>query len=90
MSRRQRLQALPAYLLHHRPYRDHSRILELYTRDSGRMSLFAHGARGGRNGRAALLRPFSEILVSFSGSTDGGTLDAAESRACRGICRLRD
>ena len=79
MSPRARVQQEPAFLLHHRPFRDSSRILDLYTRDQGRISLFAHGARGGKNGWAALLRPFTELLISYSGSSDGGTLSAAES-----------
>lgn len=78
MNRRARVQQEPAFLLHHRPYRDSSRILELYTRDQGRVSLFAHGARGGRSGLAALLRPFTQLLISYSGASDGGTLSAAE------------
>lgn len=79
MSGRGQVQQEPAFLLHHRPYRDHSRILELYTRDRGRVSVFAHGARGGRKGWAALLRPFVALLVSYSGPVEGGTLSAVEA-----------
>ncbi len=40
-----RIQLTPGYILHHRPYRDTSRILEIVTRDHGRLTLFARGVR---------------------------------------------
>ena len=39
-------QLAPGYILHHRPYRDTSRILEVLTREHGRLTLFARGVRG--------------------------------------------
>lgn len=75
----------PAYVLHHRPYRDTSRILELFTRDHGRVSVFARGARG--NGKAgssprssliSILQPFNQLLVSWSGRGEAGQLTGAE------------
>jgi DNA repair protein RecO (recombination protein O) len=71
----------PAYVLHHRPYRDTSRILELFTREHGRVCVFARGARGGRKGNASLsstLQPFNRVLVSWSGRGEAGQLTAAE------------
>lgn len=79
MSRSVQLQ--PGYVLHHRPYRDTSRILELFTRDHGRVSLFARGARGGRKAGASLvsvLQPFNRVLVSWTGRGEAGQLTAAE------------
>lgn len=75
--RRKHLEA--AWLLHHRPWSDTSRILDLITRDHGRVSLFAHGARRPKSALRAVLRPFVPILVSWSGRADGGTLTAAEA-----------
>ena len=71
----------PAYVLHHRPYRDTSRILELFTRDHGRISVFARGARG--NGKAgssliSILQPFNRLLVSWAGRGEAGQLTGAE------------
>ncbi len=40
-----RIHLAPAYILHHRPYRDTSRILEVITRDHGRLSLFVSWLR---------------------------------------------
>jgi DNA repair protein RecO (recombination protein O) len=81
MSDSHRIQLQPAYVLHHRPYRDTSRILELFTRDHGRVSVFARAARGGRNKSGALmsvLQPFNRVLVSWSGRGEAGQLSAAE------------
>lgn len=71
----------PAYVLHHRPYRDTSRILELFTREHGRISVFARGTRGGRKAAASLssmLQPFNRVLVSFTARGEAGQLTAAE------------
>ena len=69
----------PAYLLHHRPWSDTSRILELMTHGHGRVTLFAHGARRPKSPLRAVLRPFLSLLVSWSGRADGGTLTSAEA-----------
>jgi DNA repair protein RecO (recombination protein O) len=69
----------PAWLLHHRPWSDTSRILDFITRDHGRVTLFAHGARRPKSPLRAVLQPFAPLLVSWSGRADGGTLTAAEA-----------
>lgn len=71
----------PAYVLHHRPYRDTSRILELFTRDYGRVSLFARASRGSSKRGASLmpmLQPFNRLLVSWSGRGEAGQLTGVE------------
>ena len=76
-----RVHLQPAYVLHHRPYRDTSRILELFTRDYGRVSVFARGARGARKSGASLipmLQPFNRLLASWSGRGEAGQLIGAE------------
>jgi len=81
MSEGRRIDLQPSFVLHHRPYRDTSRILELFTRDHGRVSVFARGARSGRNKAASLLpvlQPFNRLLVSWSGRGEAGQLTAAE------------
>tara|TARA_B100001540_G_scaffold301181_1_gene307364 strand:- start:838 stop:1578 length:741 start_codon:yes stop_codon:yes gene_type:complete len=70
----------PAYILHRRPYRDTSLLLEVFTAEHGRLSLVARGARRrGRGGsNAALLQPFAPLLLSFSGRAEMKTLTAVE------------
>src|SRR5262245_16645862 len=73
-----RISLAPAFLLHHQPWRDSSRILELFTRDHGRVTLFARGVRRPASGLKAVLQPFQRILVSWSGRGEAGTFTAAE------------
>ncbi len=80
MTREQRrVQLAPAYILHHRPYRDTSRILEVLTRDHGRLTLFARGVRGPKAKLSAALQPFRRLLVSWSGRGEAAQLTGAES-----------
>ena len=78
MSAPRRVALQPAFLLHHRDYSDSSRIVELLTRDHGRISLFAKGAKRAKSPFRPLLQPFIPLLVSWSGSLDGGQLTGAE------------
>ena len=78
MSAPRRVLLEPAWLLHHRPWSDTSRILELMTRNHGRVTLFARGARRPGSGLRGVLQPFIPLLVSWSGRADGGTLTGAE------------
>jgi len=73
-----RIQLQPAFVLHHRPYRDTSRIVELFTREHGRLTVFARGVRGSKSGWAAALQSFQPLLVSWSGRGEAGQLTAAE------------
>jgi len=74
-----RIHLAPAYILHHRPYRDTSRILEVITRDHGRLSLFARGVRGPKAKLASVLQPFQLLLLSWSGRGEAAQLTGAES-----------
>ncbi|WP_116365154.1 DNA repair protein RecO [Parahaliea mediterranea] len=76
-----RVNLQPAYLLHARPYRDSSQLLELFTAEHGRLSLVGRGlhrrARGGS--LRANLQPFRPLLVSFGGRSELQSLNALES-----------
>jgi len=74
----QRVQLEPAFLLHHYPWRDSSRILELLTRGHGRVSVFARAARRGGSSLPAALQPFGELLVSWTARAEAGQLTGAE------------
>lgn len=72
-------QLQPAYILHQRPYRDTSLLLEVFSRDHGRFGLVARGARGPRSRIRGLLQPFQPLLLSWSGRTELGTLHSVEA-----------
>ncbi len=71
----------PAYILHSRPYRDSSLILEAFSESHGRMGMVARGARAPRSRQRALLQPFQPLLLSWSGGGEMATLTAAEGMA---------
>jgi len=68
----------PAYLLHRRDYRNTSLLLDVYSRDYGRRSLVAKGARR-KGGVGGVLRAFVPLLLSWRGRGDLQTLTDAES-----------
>lgn len=70
----------PAYVLHRRPYRETSFIVEMFTAEHGRLSLLAKGVRKAKSSTQGLLQPFVPLLISFSGKTELMTLTAVETR----------
>jgi DNA repair protein RecO (recombination protein O) len=73
-----RVQLAPAFVLHQRPFRDSSLIVEVFARDYGRLTVFAHAARRARS-RFAALQPFRALLLSWSGRGEAPQLTAAEN-----------
>jgi len=78
MTTRTRILDEPAWLLHHRPFRDTSRILDVLSRDHGRVSLVARGARAAKSRLKGILRPFLPLSLSWTGRSELGTLTGAE------------
>jgi DNA repair protein RecO (recombination protein O) len=74
-----RVQQQPGYVLHHRPFRDSSQILDVLTRDHGKVAVVARGSRGSKSRLAGLLRPFLPLRVSWVAKSDLGTLTGAEA-----------
>lgn len=80
MSNRIRVSLEPAWILHHYPYRDSSLLIEVFSRQHGRIGLVARGARSAKarwHGHLQILRP---LLLSWSIRGDLGTLTGVESR----------
>lgn len=77
MSTTHRINLQPAYLLHQRPYRDTSALLDMISRDYGRISLVARGIKTSRLRGA--LQAFRPLLVSWVGRTELVTLTGCES-----------
>ena len=71
----------PAYLLSRRPYRDTSLLLEVFSREHGRVGLVARGARAPKSKLRGLLQDFSPLLLSWQLRGELGALDAAEAAA---------
>ena len=62
-----------AYILHTRPYRDTSLLIDAFTATQGRINLIAKGARGvhGKKSRfRGSLQAFVPLLLSWRGKTD--------------------
>ncbi len=78
MSVARRVQQQPGYILHHRPFRDTSQILDMVTRDHGKIAVVARGSRGSKSRLAGLLRPFLPLRISWVAKSDLGTLTGAE------------
>ena len=70
----------PAYVLHLKPYRDTSALVELITPEHGRVGLVARGIRGATSKLRSVVQPFSPILVSWSGRGELPSLTGAESQ----------
>ena len=73
-----RVHGQPAFLLHQRPFRDTSLLLDVFSREHGRLALVARGARGGKSKLKGALRPFMPLKLSWVMKTDLGTLTGAE------------
>ncbi len=74
----QRIQNEPAWLLHHRPFRDSSQILDILSLDQGRLAVVARGSRGAKSKLRGILRPFLPLQLSWFIRSDLGTLTGAE------------
>lgn len=76
-----RIERQPAFVLHRRAYRESSLLLDVFTRDFGRIGLVARAARASKKGQGSLLQPFQSLLVSWSGRGDLKTLVGVERAA---------
>lgn len=68
----------PAYVLHSYPFRETSLIVEVFTRDFGRMALLARGARRPRAAIRGLLMAFQPLEIAWAGKGEVLTLMKAE------------
>ncbi|MCP4046515.1 MAG: DNA repair protein RecO [Gammaproteobacteria bacterium] len=76
-----RIQLEPAYVLHSRPFRETSLIVEAFTREYGRIAVVARGAKSARSRWRNVLQPFRPLLLSWNQKSDLGTLTAADQVA---------
>ncbi|OAI18671.1 DNA repair protein RecO [Methylomonas lenta] len=60
----------PAFILQHRPYRETSLLMEVFTRDFGIVPVLAKGVRKEKSKWAGLLTPFSLLQISYLDKTE--------------------
>ncbi len=78
MTVERRVNGQPAFLLHYRPFRDSSLLLDVFSRDNGKVALVARGARSAKSRLKGILRPFMPLSLSWVMRSDLGTLTGAE------------
>lgn len=75
-----RIDQQPAFVLHARPYRETSLLIDVFTRDHGRVGLVARGVRRERSRLPrGLLQPLQPLLLNWVARGDLGTLAGAEA-----------
>jgi len=77
-AHKQRLEDQQAFVLHSYPYRETSLVLEVFSRQHGRVALVARGARRPRSALRGLLMGFQPLLLSWFGKSELRTLHRAE------------
>jgi DNA repair protein RecO (recombination protein O) len=85
----ERVVLTPAYLLHQRAWRETSKLLEVWSREHGRIGLVARGARRPNSPQRSLLQPFTPLLMSWTQRGEMGNLGAVESAGVPTLLRGR-
>lgn len=78
MGPKQRIEQQPAWVLHTLPWRETSLIVEIFSRDHGRVALAAKGARRPMSALRGVLMAFQPLLMDWSGGGEVKTLIRAE------------
>lgn len=73
-----RVDSHPCYILHKRPYRETSLLVEVFSQLHGRIGLIARGAKRSSTNQSALLQPFRRLSIAWSAKGDLGTLTGVE------------
>ena len=69
------------FVLHRRAYSETSLLVDVFTEDTGRLSLLAKGARARRSAWKSVLQPFTPLLLRGSGKGGLKILTKAEPAA---------
>jgi len=80
ITNKQRVQFQPAYILHQRPYKDASAIVEIFSAEHGRHGLVAKGIKRSTSRLRGVMQSFQPLLMSWVGRGELGTLTAVEMR----------
>lgn len=79
MSDRETVHLERGFVLHQRPYRNTSQLVEAMTANHGRVGLVARGSRGRARGQRALLQPFVPLRLSWIRRGELGNLTHVEA-----------
>jgi DNA repair protein RecO (recombination protein O) len=77
-SGKQRIQNEHAFVLHSYPFRETSLILDVFSRQHGRLPVMARGARRPRSALRGVLMNFQPLQLSWFGKGEVRTLHSAE------------
>lgn len=78
MSENQRVNLENAYIVHRRPYRETSLLLDVFSSEYGKISLIAKGIRKQKSWMVGILQPFKLLRLSWIGRSDLHLLTGAE------------
>lgn len=78
MDSGQRVQLQPCWVLHRRDFRDSSQIIEVLSREHGRLGVVARGVKRPKSRLRGILQPFAPLLVSWVTGRELATLTGAE------------
>jgi len=74
MVGRRSVESQPGFILHTRPYRESSLLIELFSQDYGKVGLIAKGVRGRRSPWQGLLQPLMPLTLNWVGRSELQTL----------------
>jgi DNA repair protein RecO (recombination protein O) len=75
---RGRIAGQPGFVLHSYPYKETSLIIDMFSRDHGRVALIAKGAKRPHSALRGVLQTFQPLSVSWSGKSELRTLTGAD------------
>jgi DNA repair protein RecO (recombination protein O) len=73
-----RIAEQPAFVLHSYAYRETSLVIDVFSRDHGRLALVAKGAKRPHSALRGVLQTFQPLSMSWSGKSEMRTLTGAE------------
>ncbi|HEX7682068.1 MAG TPA: DNA repair protein RecO [Trinickia sp.] len=73
-----RIAEQPAFVLHSYPYRETSLVIDVFSRDHGRLALVAKGAKRPHSALRGVLQTFQPLSMAWSGKSEMRTLTGAE------------
>ena len=71
----------PAYVIHRRPWRETSLMVDVFALNHGRMTVIARGANSAKSPLKAQLQPFQPLMLDWTGRGDLKTLTQVDVRS---------